>query len=295
MHNHDSKRLSWLGIQVYEPMPSDLMVHHVLRTIESQENWIFEYKKSVDRLLLCHLIPTNSVIPCRALLHRLHQEFPSMLIFALVDWWVPLYLKRFTLSSLFEVPQAHVTNFILCGHAEAVAHGISHLNGDIASGIQQVWPLFVHTDLGALEWGWRHHVTVRSCSDTTFTRIEGIRYKKWFILCTSILLAVTYSTLWHAKAFEWSSKVPNSKRNWSSVSECQWVPAVCDVKWLGLRNRDALTYVPATAFTSLTDRDMTQARSLLASKMLQVWILEQRLGLVLQKNLFFILCCSKAA
>nr|XP_024396453.1 meiotic recombination protein SPO11-2-like isoform X2 [Physcomitrium patens] len=44
---------------------------------------------------------------------------------------------------------------------------------------------------------------------------------------------------------------------------------VCDVKWLGLRNRDALTYVPATAFTSLTDRDMTQARSLLASKMLQ--------------------------
>ncbi|KAG0566879.1 hypothetical protein KC19_7G094600 [Ceratodon purpureus] len=47
---------------------------------------------------------------------------------------------------------------------------------------------------------------------------------------------------------------------------------VCDVKWLGLRNQDALTYVPDNAFTSLTNRDVTQARSLLASKMLQVYL-----------------------
>ncbi|KAH9547964.1 hypothetical protein CY35_11G062900 [Sphagnum magellanicum] len=44
---------------------------------------------------------------------------------------------------------------------------------------------------------------------------------------------------------------------------------VCDVKWLGLRQRDIQTYVPKEAFVNLEDRDRTLANSLLTSKMLK--------------------------
>jgi hypothetical protein len=130
----------------------------------------------------------------------------------------------------------------------------------LAAGIQLVWPSSALTSLGASRWDWRLHVTVRQY--VYLVRVEASYPISIASLCSNV-----------GGGVKWSSYVssPNRGQPRSAYHFTLWFPAVCNVKWLGLRNQDALTYVPDNAFTSLTDRDMRQARSLLTSKMLQVW------------------------
>lgn len=82
----------------------------------------------------------------RALLHRLHQELPSLSIFALVDWWGPLTL-RFLILWVFGI--IRWTSLLPSRLALDLEIGTLGL----AAGIQPAWQSYALTGSVASGWG----------------------------------------------------------------------------------------------------------------------------------------------